>query len=255
MASLNFNASSVPPTQSFEALPAGWYNTMIIGSEMRPTKDGQNQYLRLTLQVIDGQYANRQVFDNLNLQHSNPVASEIAYRKLSAYCHATGVMQVQDSQQLHGIPFKSRITVRPADGQYEASNDVKDVKHMQDPSAGGNGAPAQQPFQQQAQQPFQQPAQQQPAFQQQPAGQVVQQAPFQQQAPAQFQGAAPAAAQFNQQTTAPTMDNGGAQPATTSPSEPPFAQQQAPVQQGFQPQQPQQPAQQGQPGGVPPWAQ
>lgn len=252
MASLNFNAASVPPTQSFEALPAGWYNTMIIGSEMRPTKDGQNQYLRLTLQIVDGQYANRQVFDNLNLQHSNPVASEIAYRKLSAYCHATGVMQVQDSQQLHGIPFKSRITVRPADGQYEASNDVKDVKHMQDPSAGGNGAPTQQPFQQQVpqQQAPQQGFQQAPAFQQQPAGQAVQQAPFQQQAPAQFQGAAPAAAPFNQQTTAPTMDNGGAQPATTSPSNPPFAQQ--PAQQGFQAQ-PAQP-QQAPANGTPPWA-
>lgn len=247
MATLNFNAATIEPTTSFEAIPAGWYNCIIMGSEMKPTKDGQNQYLRLTLKVLDGQYANRQLFDNLNLTHSNPVAVEIAQRKLSAYCHATGVIQVQDSSQLHGIPFKARVSIRPADGQYEASNDIKDVKHAQDPSAGPVGGGAPQPQANPAQagfgqpvQGFGQPAQLQPSLapvnpaqqhtqpiqpQNQPAAQAVQQTPF------------------TPETPAPSNPS-----TTTSPSEP--WQPAAAV-----PQEPQlQPAPAENTGDTPPWA-
>lgn len=242
-AMLNFNAAQVAPQQSFEALPAGWYNMMVTESEMRPTKDGQNQYLRLTLKVIDGEHANRQTWDNLNIHHNNPVVTEIAYRQLSAYCHATGQIQLQDSQQLHGIPMKVRLSVRPATEQYEASNDVKEVKNANDPTAGGTGAP-QQGMPQQPQQPAA-PVGQQPPFQQQPAQpqQPVQQPPVQ-------NAAAP------QQQASPQVDPSSAQTATTSPSDQPW-QQQAPQPMQNPPQQPQQsqmqPAtQQG--GATPPWA-
>jgi len=207
MAQLNFDATQVDPGQSFEPIPAGWYNMMIVESEMKPTRDGNGAYLQLTLKVVDGQHAGHQVFDRLNLQNQNPVAAEIAYKRLSAYCHATGVIQVQDSQQLHGIPFKARVSVRTdSTGQYEPSNEVKAVKHING-DTGTTAAPAQQGFQappQQApaqqfpQQGFQQPQQapqqqwQQPSAQQAPAPQQFQQ-PAQQPAPQQApaQGGAP----------------------------------------------------------------
>lgn len=179
MAQLNFDARQVDPQQSFEPIPAGWYNMMIVESAMKPTSNGQGAYLQLSLKVVDGQYAGRQVFDRLNLQNQNPVAAEIAYKRLSAYCHATGVIQVQDSQQLHGIPLKARVTVRTdSTGQYDPSNEIKAVKHINE-ETGTTAAPAQQgfqaPAQQAPQQGFQQPPAQQPQFQQ----------PAPQQAPAQ----------------------------------------------------------------------
>lgn len=131
MAQLNFDARQVDPQPSYDPIPAGWYNAMITESEMRPTSNGQGAYLQLTLKIIDGQYAGRLVFDRLNLQNQNPVAAEIAYRRLSAYCHATGVIQIQDSQQLHGIPLKIRVAVRTdSTGQYDPSNEVKAVKSI-----------------------------------------------------------------------------------------------------------------------------
>lgn len=162
MATLNFDATQVEPNAPMEAIPADWYNFTIVESEMKPTKDGEGSYLTLQLKVMDGQYAGRVVFDRLNLNNKNPVAVEIAYRQLSAYCHATGVVQVADSQQLHGIPFKAKISVRTdPSGQYEPSNEVKAVKHIND----GGGAPAPQ---QAALQGFRQPAAQ-PAPQAAPA--------------------------------------------------------------------------------------
>ena len=44
---------------------------------MKPTRDGYGEYLSLTLQVIEGQYANRLVFARLNLKR-NDKAVDIA---------------------------------------------------------------------------------------------------------------------------------------------------------------------------------
>ena len=130
MSQLNFDASQVDPQQSFDPIPAAWYKTMIVASEMKPTKDQQGAYLQLQLKVIDGEYTNRVVFARLNVQNRSQVAQEIAYKQLSAICHAVNVIQVQDSQQLHGIPFETKVSVSPASDGYDASNDVKGFRKI-----------------------------------------------------------------------------------------------------------------------------
>lgn len=249
MAQLNFDARQVDPQQSFEPIPAGWYNMMIVESEMKPTSNGQGAYLQLSLKVVDGQYAGRQVFDRLNLQNQNPVAAEIAYKRLSAYCHATGVIQVQDSQQLHGIPLKARVSVRTdSTGQYDPSNEIKAVKHINE-ETGTTAAPAQQGFQA--------PPQQAPALQFPQQGfQQPQQAPQQQwqQPPAQQ---APAPQQFQQPAQQPQFQQPAPQqaPAQGSAQTPPWMQgQQAPAQ-ATQPAPQQAPQAAPAAGPTPPWAQ
>lgn len=138
MATLNFNASTVAPSSAFDVLPAGWYNVRMTASENKPTKDGQGSYLAITLTVIDGPAAGRKIFDLLNLNNKNPKAVEIAYQTLSAICHATGVIQLQDSTQLHGIPMQVKVKIKPAEGQYEEGNETAGYKKIE----GGAGAPA-----------------------------------------------------------------------------------------------------------------
>ena len=65
---------------------------------MRPTKDGGGQYLWLELDVLEGPLAGRKLFDRLNLVNASAQTVEIAQRTLSAICHATGRLQVQDSR-------------------------------------------------------------------------------------------------------------------------------------------------------------
>lgn len=131
MAQLNFNASTVAPNQAFEVIPAGWYNVRITESSTKPTNDGKGSYLALTLSVIDGQFANRKLFDRLNLNNANPKAVEIAYQTLSAICHATSVIQVQDSSQLHGVPMQAKVKIRPAEGKYEESNEISGYRKIE----------------------------------------------------------------------------------------------------------------------------
>ena len=138
MAILNFNAATVKPSDAFEVVPAGWYNVRITESENKPTKDGSGNYLALTLTVIDGQYANRKLFERLNIGNKSQVAKDIAFQTLSAICHAVGVIQLTDSTMLHGIPLQAKVKVKPADGKYQEGNEISGYRAI---SAGGGAMP------------------------------------------------------------------------------------------------------------------
>lgn len=124
----NFNAEEIEPSSSYDPIPAGWYQAIISNSEMKPTRDGYGEYLSLTLQVIEGQYANRLIFARLNLKNANDKAVDIARKDLAAICRAVGVMSPQSSEELHDKPLMIKVKVRPAQGEYEASNDVGGYK-------------------------------------------------------------------------------------------------------------------------------
>lgn len=127
---LNFDASSVPVADAYDPLPAGWYAVIITESDMQPTKAGDGEYLRLRLDVIDGEYQGRVVFDRLNLNNPNSKAVEIAQRALSSICNAVGVMNPQDSTELHDRPLMAKLSIRPASQAYDASNDVRAYKAL-----------------------------------------------------------------------------------------------------------------------------
>lgn len=119
-----FDANTVEPS-NFDVYPAGKYLAQIVASEMRPTKDGRGQYLFLELDILEGQFAGRKLFDRLNLVNDNPDTVDIATRTLSSICRATGQMQVKDSEQLHLIPLIADVRVRPPKGQYGESNSIR----------------------------------------------------------------------------------------------------------------------------------
>ncbi len=119
-----FDANQVDPSVSHEPIPAGWYKAVITTSEEKPTKAQTGSYLQLSLEVIEGPMQGRKLTDRLNLNNPNATASEIAYRTLSAICHAIGVMTPRSSQDLHDKPLMVKVKVKPADGQYSASNEV-----------------------------------------------------------------------------------------------------------------------------------
>ncbi len=120
-----FDAANVDPNAGFEVYPAGKYLAQIVASEMRPTKDGRGQYLFLELDILEGPFAGRKLFDRLNLVNDNPDTVDIATRTLSSICRATGQMQVKDSEQLHLIPLIADVRVRPPKGQYGESNSIR----------------------------------------------------------------------------------------------------------------------------------
>jgi len=125
MARINFNASTVEPSTPMDVLPKGKYLCMAIASELKATKTGNGEYLQITFEVLDGQFKSRKIFERLNIRNSNKTAEDIAQRALSALCHAVGVIELEDSDQLHNIPVTIDLDIDPAKGEYSAQNRVK----------------------------------------------------------------------------------------------------------------------------------
>ena len=136
-----FDANNVDPQGDYELIPAGNYPAQIVASDMRSTKNGNGQFLYLELEISDGEYAGRKLYDRLNLINPNPQAVEIAKRQFSALCRATGVMVPKDSEELHFRPVVAVVKVRPAKGEYGASNDIATYKPV-DGAAATSTTPA-----------------------------------------------------------------------------------------------------------------
>lgn len=131
MASLaGFDASKVEPAD-FGVLPAGEYQACIVNSELKDTKDGSGNYLNLEIQVTNGQYQNRRLFEKLNLKNKNDTAVRIAKATLSSICRAVGVLTPQDSAELHYKPFAMTVGVRNNEYKGEMENYVKSYKKLQ----------------------------------------------------------------------------------------------------------------------------
>jgi hypothetical protein len=127
MADLNgFDANQVEPNADFAPLPPDTYEAMIVESEWKTTAAGTGRYLKLTLQVLGGQYSGRMIWDNLNLENPSAQAVQIARGTLSAICRAVGVLTPKDSVDLHNLPLMCRVVQEPYEGG--VSNKIKGYK-------------------------------------------------------------------------------------------------------------------------------
>ena len=100
------SGSQLPPSDN-----TGW-PCVIVSSEMKETKDKTGGYLELVFQIIEGDHKGMEGTFRLNLFNKNETATAIAYKQLSAICHCTGVMQVQDSSQLHHKPLRALVRLQ-----------------------------------------------------------------------------------------------------------------------------------------------
>ena len=119
-----FDANSVDPKQSNAPIPAGKYRAVITKSEFKNTKSGSGKYLELVIEILEGDHKGRRVWARLNLQNKNATAVSIARAELSAICHATGVMQPNDSAMLHNIPFVIGLKVTQRKDNGEMTNEI-----------------------------------------------------------------------------------------------------------------------------------
>jgi len=142
MATLNFNANNVEPSAPIEALPAGKYTAEITASESKSTKSGNGSFLELEFTVLDGEYKGRKFWDRLNLQNPNSTAVKIAQQNLSAICRAVGVMQPQDSVELHNLPLAVTLKCKKREDTGELTNEVKGYAKRESMVASGEAPQA-----------------------------------------------------------------------------------------------------------------
>lgn len=122
-----FDSTQHDPTQSGGQLPVGkMIKVVIVNSEVMPTKSKDGGLLKLDLEVIEGEHKGATGVHRLNLYHSNPQTVEIANKQLSGICHVVSVFKVNDSAQLHNIPFCVDVA-QQQDPKYTEVKKVYDV--------------------------------------------------------------------------------------------------------------------------------
>lgn len=124
-----FDATDVSPhDDAFEPMPIGWYHAAIIGSENHfGKKPKAGEMLKLTIEIDADEhpkFAGRQVFSYLCIHHQEKTPRKIAQRHLSAICHAIDQLAIDGPEDLLGARLMVRLKVRPAKGEYDASNDI-----------------------------------------------------------------------------------------------------------------------------------
>ena len=125
---LNFTQDEVKNAQSdnFAPIPAGNYVAEVNRSEVKQTRDGRGSYLSLSFKIIEGEFAGRLIFQNITLTNANVTAQTIGREQMAQLAGACGVLQLQDSEQLHGIPVGIRVAIETdKSGQYEPRNTIK----------------------------------------------------------------------------------------------------------------------------------
>ena len=139
-----FDATQVDPSTRPPVVPTGWYNVVITSAETKAAKsstpDQPAGYAELWMKIMDGPHAGAMLVDRINLWNVNPITVEFAQKTLSAICHATGVFQVNDLQALFNRPMMARAIKKPAQGDYDESNDVKGYAKTGEKSTDGSAA-------------------------------------------------------------------------------------------------------------------
>lgn len=139
-----FDSGNYGDMDNFDPIPADEYVAKIVESDIIENKKRNGSYIKLKFEIIQGDYKGRFVWTNLNIVNPSSVAVEIAQKELATICRAIGKSVVQDTQELHGIPMLLKVKIRPAKGDYPASNDTAGYKPLvgtpnMGPSGGGNG--------------------------------------------------------------------------------------------------------------------
>lgn len=114
MSLLSFNANEVAPQTPREAWPKGKYRVVMTQSEVKESgaKGSGNRGLHFGCKALEMlgapqgfQIPGSLLLGFINIHHSNPEAQRIGQSELSSICHATGVMVINDTSNLHGHEF------------------------------------------------------------------------------------------------------------------------------------------------------
>lgn len=108
---LNLNVEEESKNAGFDALPAGEYVVVITAAELKTNANNAGEHVSITAQVIEGDFENRLLFHNFNVQNANPTAEKIGRGELSCLCKALGITAPTDTDELKDIPFRVKVAI------------------------------------------------------------------------------------------------------------------------------------------------
>ena len=115
--------------RSYDPVPPGWYTARIHSAEVKDTKAGNGQYIKIRYDIVGPSHQGRVIFGNLNIRNPNAKAEQIGRQQLGEMMRAIGLAEIQDTDQLIGGTCEIKLDIQAADGDYAARNEVRGWKH------------------------------------------------------------------------------------------------------------------------------
>lgn len=152
MAQLGANVAEMPDSESFEPLPAAQYHLEITISDVTTPDAAKGRRVEVEYVVVSGPYEGRRGWDRFDIDrvaNTKNGEQQIDAKRFKQLCGAIGITDhVNDTNELHSIPFFASATIEPANGQYGPKNRWGNYK-----SAGGAQQQSAPPAQQNRQAP------------------------------------------------------------------------------------------------------
>lgn len=125
----SYTVKNIPEQDSFEPIPAGWYNARITEAEVKSTKAGTGSYIKVRYDITGPTHQGRVIYGNINLSNPNQQAEQIGIQQLGSLARSIGLEVISDSDQLINCDVQIKLSIKKdTSGQYGDSNDVKGFK-------------------------------------------------------------------------------------------------------------------------------
>lgn len=151
-------------SNDFDALPTGPYNVVVQEADKQLSSTGKDM-IKIRVQVTDGPYANRVLFNYIVFSQDNPKAMRMTLERLAAFgltreviaANRPSISQIAD--MLVGLKAIARVDIQKS-GDYAGRNEIKGFKPLDGAPAPtvAAAAPASQPGVPNIPQPTAQPA-------------------------------------------------------------------------------------------------
>jgi Protein of unknown function (DUF669) len=111
---------------SWELLPPGEYVAQIIETNVAPLKSNNGTGVTLVWQIIEGQYTNRLIWQNVVYIHTNETPQRIGRKMIKDLCVALGIdVAVKDASIWLHQPCRIRVVIqKDKEGRYDDQNRV-----------------------------------------------------------------------------------------------------------------------------------
>jgi hypothetical protein len=121
---VGFDSEADYGSLSFEALPAGNFEAVLVESNNKVSETTGCEYIGLVWEIIDGPHKGRRIWDNVIRKHTKAEAVAIGNRKLKSIMNALG--PANDTSDWHGQPIGLKLTRKFNKERGEDQNNVAD---------------------------------------------------------------------------------------------------------------------------------
>jgi len=108
----NYNQDEVKEKGDFSPLPENKYVCILTESTETLNSAGTGSFAKCVFQVVHGEFNDRKIWLNLNLNNPNTQAVEIARSELKSMQVACNKPKILDTSELHNIPMILTVALK-----------------------------------------------------------------------------------------------------------------------------------------------